>query len=47
MDRLIGVVWNDRNYQMFAPDLRDRGEPLDQMADRRSSFAAGPPTRKW
>ncbi|HEY1756768.1 MAG TPA: hypothetical protein VGG72_15440 [Bryobacteraceae bacterium] len=29
-DRLIDVVWNDKNYLMFTQDLRDRGEPLDE-----------------
>ena len=28
-DRLIDVVWNDKDYLMFTQDLRERGEPLD------------------
>ena len=28
-DRLIDVVWNDKDYLMFTQDLRRRGEPLD------------------
>jgi hypothetical protein len=29
-DRLIDVVWNFGNYLMFAQDLRDRGELIDE-----------------
>ena len=29
-DRLIDVIWNGKRYVMFAQDLRDRGEPVDQ-----------------
>jgi hypothetical protein len=28
-DRLIDVVWNDKNYLMFTQDLRKRGEPVN------------------
>ena len=28
-DRLIDVTWNGKNYLMFAQDLRDRCDPLD------------------
>jgi hypothetical protein len=28
-DRLIDVVWNEKNYLMFTQDLRDRAAPLD------------------
>ena len=26
---LIDVIWNQKNYRMFAQDLRDRCEPAD------------------
>lgn len=28
-DRLIDVVWNNKNYMMFTQDLRERAEPID------------------
>ena len=28
-DRLIDVIWNEKDYLMFTQDLRERGEPLD------------------
>jgi hypothetical protein len=31
-DRLIGVVWNEKDYLMFAQDLRDRAERVGRDA---------------
>lgn len=28
-DRLIDVMWNEKNYLMFTQDLRERAEPFD------------------
>ena len=32
-DRLIDVVWNDKDYLMFTQDLRDRAEELAEPSE--------------